>query len=393
LPQSKPKPAEKPLALAALAKPAETPEATGKRPKSSGVKVIMVRVADFRSLTNIEVALDDLTVLVGANNAGKTSLLDAVQFAIGANRRLLNKEDIRLAKDEADVPKDRRAIVDVLLRPVDDDGKIVETFPEGSFWTGLWGTGIAQDEDQDDMVAIRSVLEWSDVYGDYRTTRKFLKEWKPFAEWHDAEDGDTVSAAQIEPIALHYIDAKRDLEDELRTRGSFWRRLTEDLGLSEDEVQKLEEALSDINKTLVEKSEVLQHLRDNLMELNKVITFDNAGIDIAPVPRHLRDLSRGVDVLFNSGGPSAFPLTRHGMGTRSLASLLVFRAYALWRRERAEDGGDEVHTLLALEEPEAHLHPQAQKALFAQIRDIPGQRMISTHSPYFVAQSRLVDRR
>jgi putative ATP-dependent endonuclease of OLD family len=70
---------------------------------------------------------------------------------------------------------------------------------------------------------------------------------------------------------------------------------------------------------------------------------------------------------------------------------LVFRAYALWRKELAEDSGDKVHTLLALEEPEAHLHPQAQKALFAQVRDIPGQRIVSTHSPYFVAQSRLED--
>ncbi len=381
------------MTLANPAQPAEAPKPASKTPKSSGVKVITIRVADFRSLTNIEVVLNDLTVLVGANNAGKTSLLDAAQFAIGANRRLLGKEDIRLANDEADVPKGRRAIVDILLRPVDDDGKIVETFPEGSFWTGLWGPGIAQDDDQDDMVGMRSVLEWSDVYGDYRTTRKFLKEWKPFAEWHDAEVGDIVSAAQIEAIALHYIDAKRDLEDDLRTRGSFWRRLTEDLGLSEDEVLKLEEALSDINKTLVEKSKVLQHLRENLMELKKVIAFEKAGVDIAPVPRHLRDLSRGVDVSLNSGGTSAFPLTRHGMGTRSLASLLVFRAYALWRREKAEDGGDEAHTLLALEEPEAHLHPHAQKALFAQIRDIPGQRIVSTHSPYFVAQSRLEDLR
>jgi putative ATP-dependent endonuclease of the OLD family len=393
LPPSKPKPSKKRVTLADLATPAEVPKAVGWSPTSSGVRLITIRVADFRSLTNIEVALGDLTVLVGANNTGKTSLLDAVQFAIGANRRLLGKEDIRLAKDEADVPKERRAVVDILLRPVDGDGKIVETFPEGSFWTGLWGTGIAQDDEQDDMVGMRSVLEWSDVYGEYRTTRKFLKEWKPFAEWPDAEVGDTASATQIEPIALHYIDAKRDLEDDLRTRGSFWRRLTDDLGLSEGDIQKLEEALSDINKTLVDKSEVLKHLRDNLMELTKVIAFEKAGIDIAPVPRHLRDLSRGVDVSLNSGGASAFPLTRHGMGTRSLASLLVFRAYSLWRRERAEEGGDEVHTLLALEEPEAHLHPHAQRALFAQIRDMPGQRIVSTHSPYFVAQSRLEDLR
>jgi putative ATP-dependent endonuclease of OLD family len=259
MPPSKRDPSEKPVTAADLAKPVKVTADAGAQ--SSRVRLMAVRVADFRSLTNIEVTLGDLTVLVGANNAGKTSLLDAVQFAIGANRRLLGKEDIRLAKDEADVPKERRAVVDILLRPVDDDGKIVETFPGGSFWTGLWGTGVAQDDHQDDMVGMRSVLEWSDICVDYRTMRKFLKEWKPFANWTDAEVGDTVSAAQIEPIALHYIDAKRDLEDDLRTRGSFWRRLTDDLGLSEPDIQKLEGALSEINRTLVDKSEVLKHLR------------------------------------------------------------------------------------------------------------------------------------
>ena len=44
---------------------------------SSGVKVTDVRISNFRSILNIEVLLDDLTVLVGANNSGKTSLLDA----------------------------------------------------------------------------------------------------------------------------------------------------------------------------------------------------------------------------------------------------------------------------------------------------------------------------
>jgi hypothetical protein len=146
MPPSKPKPPERRVRPADLTKRADVPKAAGRTPKSSGVKLVAVRVADFRSLTNIEVVLDDLTVLVGANNAGKTSLLEAVQFAIGANRRLLGKEDIRLAKDEADVPKERRAVVDILLRPVSGDGKIVETFPDGSFWTGLWGTGIAQND-------------------------------------------------------------------------------------------------------------------------------------------------------------------------------------------------------------------------------------------------------
>jgi len=81
------------------------------------------------------------------------------------------------------------------------------------------------------------------------------------------------------------------------------------------------------------------------------------------------------------------------MGTRSLASLLVFRAFASWRDQQAVLNGSNVHTLLALEEPEAHLHPQAQRSLFSQVKSIPGQRIVSTHSPYFAGQSNLSDLR
>jgi putative ATP-dependent endonuclease of OLD family len=44
----------------------------------SEIAVTEVRVSNFRSLANIEVRLSDLTVLIGANNAGKTSFLDAL---------------------------------------------------------------------------------------------------------------------------------------------------------------------------------------------------------------------------------------------------------------------------------------------------------------------------
>jgi putative ATP-dependent endonuclease of OLD family len=356
---------------------------------SSGVAIVCVRIANFRSLQNIEVDIDHLTVMVGANNTGKTSILDGIQAAIGATRRMLTKSDIFLSAGEADVPKDRRAVIDVLLRPIDAKGDLIESFPRGSYWIALWGPGISQHPTEFfDQVAIRTTLAWNAAHGDYRTTRTFLQEWRDFSDWQTAKDQGPATAAQIEPIAMHYIDAKRDLEEDLRSKGSFFRRLTDDLGLSDAEVKAFEATLTKLNQDMISKSEVLKHLSDTLVTLQDVMA-GKAAVDIAPIPRRLRDLSRGIDVTLSTTGSQTFPLDRHGMGTRSLASLLVFRAYASWREERANAAGDKLHTFLALEEPESHLHPQAQRALFNQVKIIPGQRIVSTHSPYFAGQANL----
>lgn len=361
---------------------------------NSGVRVTCCRVFQFRSLTNIEVEFEDLTVLVGANNAGKTSFLDAIYSAVGAGRKTLGQDDVHIAAGEAIAPLERKVIVDICVRPIDENGEYLEVFPEGSFWTGLWGSGIFQDEEFHEFMAFRTTLSWSLVKGDYVLDRKFLKEWKPFSDWLSAEETDkSLSAAQLEPISLHYIDAKRDLDDDLRKQGSFWRRMTDNLGLSGNDITEIEEILSNINQQIVDKSEVLKHLKTNLSDMGSVVATDAAGIDIAPVARRLRDLSKGVDVTFATTGAQSFPLTRHGMGTRSLASLLVFKAFASWRYELAIAQGDKLHSLLALEEPESHLHPQAQRSLFSQIKSIPGQRIVSTHSPYFAGQAKLEELR
>lgn len=359
----------------------------------SGVKITEVRVSNFRSLKQIAVVLNNLTVLLGANNTGKTSFLDAMYAAMGAGRKAFGQEDIFITPGESLPPKDRVTVIDVMVRPVGKDNEILGHFPGGSFWTNLWGDGISQDEQLSDFMAFRTSVAWSMAHGEYVITRKFLKEWRELKDWLLAEEKGPISIAHIEPIALHYIDAKRDLDDDLKRQGSFWRRLTEDLGLTESDINTFETALSSLNQAIIDKSEVLRHLRDNLGDIQSVVAAEKAGVDIAPVARRLRDLSKGVDVTFSTPGAPPFPLTKHGMGTRSLASLLVFRAFVTWKKLQAGKQGDHIHSLLALEEPEAHLHPQAQRAMFTQIKTISGQRIVSTHSPYFAGQAKLEELR
>ena len=51
-----------------------------------------VRIAGFRGLKNIEVELERTTILTGMNNTGKTSLLKALQLALG-NRQFVSQDD------------------------------------------------------------------------------------------------------------------------------------------------------------------------------------------------------------------------------------------------------------------------------------------------------------
>src|SRR5262249_1780906 len=158
-------------------------------------------------------------------------------------------------------------------------------FPTGSFWTALWGSGITQSQTGSDQVAIRTKLAWNAVYGDYRISRNFLREWRPFNDWLAAAEVSPASASDIEPIAMHYIDAERDLEEDLRSKGSFFRRMTDELGLNDTDIQTIETALTQLNQDMIAKSEVLEHLRDTLIRLQDVIASDKTVVDIAPIPR------------------------------------------------------------------------------------------------------------
>ncbi|MEL6036157.1 MAG: AAA family ATPase [Methanothrix soehngenii] len=359
---------------------------------SSGIKISEVRIHNFRSLQNICVDLEWLTILIGENNSGKTSFLDALYAAIGAGRRTVSVEDIFLSPGDRRVPRDRAAVIDIIIRPTDIDGKIIETFPAGSYWLALWGEGVSQDEFENEFAGIRTLIKWDPTKGEYMTSRNFLKDYKSaHDDWINAEIKMAISFAQIEPIGLYLLDAKRDMKDELQNRNSFWYKLISDLDLDDETIERFETVMTNLNEDIISDSPVLSHVQYHLDELYKTIGGNRGSVAITPVPRHLRDLSNGMDVGYATKDAQMFPLSRHGMGTRSLAAVLTFRAYTTWRQ--AHSNRDRVHTMLALEEPESHLHPQAQRALFVQIEAIPGQRIISTHSPIIASQGGILQLR
>jgi putative ATP-dependent endonuclease of the OLD family len=272
----------------------------------SGVVVTEVKVRNYRGLRSVDVELASLTLLIGQNNSGKTSFLNALFAAIGAGQRVISGDDVFLRKTETSAPKDRVIVIDILIRPTNEQGGIADVFPQGSPWLELWGLGVVQDDDARDMVAIRTQFKWNTIKGEYVLERRFLKDWQTDgSKWEQSKPVEkvaAVSAQQIEPLALYLLDAKRDIAEDMRARSSFWTRMVEEHGLSAEDVIRIEKELSEINKDIVESSDVLTHIQSYLNEFHETLSCDQDSVSITPLARHLRDLSRGMDVVVLHGG-------------------------------------------------------------------------------------------
>ncbi|MEQ9616832.1 MAG: AAA family ATPase [Phycisphaerales bacterium] len=376
--------------------PATAPiqDATATTPRA-GIFVKEVRIRHFRCLRSVDIELDALTLLIGQNNAGKTSFLNALFAAIGAGQRGLSSDDVFIDTGEVSAPKARTVVIDILIRPTTGDDRIADEFPQGSPWLELWGSGIVQDDEDHDLAAIRTQYKWNAVKGEYVLDRRFLKDWQTdSSKWEDSkpvEKVPPVTSQQIEPLALYLLDAKRDIAEDLRSRSSFWSKMVDEHGLDPTDVDRIEETLTAINKDIVDSSTVFTHVQGHLREFHETLSCDQESIAITPLARHLRDLSRGMDVVLSTRGAPPFPLHQQGMGTRSLGTFFTFWAFTTWRQKQST--ADAVHPMMALEEPETHLHPQAQRAMFRQIYRMPGQRIISTHSPYICGQCEIAHMR
>ena len=73
------------VAVAPKVTPTEDSAAKVVAPQAK-IALAQVRVEDFRGLRDLCVTLDPLTVLIGENNAGKTSFLQALGIIFGPSR-------------------------------------------------------------------------------------------------------------------------------------------------------------------------------------------------------------------------------------------------------------------------------------------------------------------
>lgn len=355
-----------------------------------GISIFKVRIENFRSIKNLELTLSMTNVVIGANNCGKSNFLKAINVALSQNRTI-SSDDIYVDKDEV-LDNAKCATIDIMLRPVDDTNKVVSNFSD--FWIGVFTEGwITTGDSIGDYVGIRTILQYDALRNDYIVVRKQITDW-----------GDTISSASVSRrkaftgdmniyISSFYMDAQRDVVDDIKDRKSYFGRATSRVDLPQEKVLEIERQLNDVNSQIVQSIPALSQTATRISAIAATVGAVDGTIQIEPLARKMTDLHKGMDVVFRDGNAARLPVSQHGMGTRSWISFLTLGAYVDWEKQRLieDDPESESYIMLTMEEPEAHLHPQAQQKLYSQLCNFSGQKIISTHSPSVVSQANLAD--
>jgi putative ATP-dependent endonuclease of OLD family len=162
-------------------------------------------------------------------------------------------------------------------------------------------------------------------------------------------------------LPIDVLAALRDAEKDLATwRHSPLRPLIEGLtaGLGEDDRDAIQEAVDTAQNALAERDEVrtvAQIIGDRLQEMVGPAHATSISLGIAPT--RIDALLRALRLLIDGGA--------RGIADASLGTAnLIFLALKSLELDRLVADGERDHTFLAVEEPEAHLHPHVQRLVY-----------------------------
>ena len=336
------------------------------------MRLTTVRIRNFRCIRDLTADLDETTVLIGENNSGKTAFLEAIRVCLerlrGRDRGSFGEYDYHL-QDNASAPADADPI-EITLSFLETDAA-----PWNEGVVQALGNLFVRDDDGRRRVTLRVASSFDQASAEFVTDWDFLD-----ADGNPLPAGKAISQLttfqRLSPS--FYLSALRDASRHFAAKGRFWRTFLAESGIAEGDREDLTTALAALNERLIGAHEPLREVRTRLEDTGKVIEFGvNEAVSIDALPTQLFSLLSRAQVNLASRSGARIPVELQGEGTQSLAVLLLFGAFL---RSKLSDLDPDALPITALEEPEAHLHPSAIRSLMGIVRDLPGQKLVSTHS-------------
>jgi putative ATP-dependent endonuclease of OLD family len=347
-----------------------------------------IRIENFRCFRLLEMRLrPGVNVVVGENNAGKTSLLAAIDKALGPTPRFSVDDFYSTDTDVAKSPL-QPIRIDVELRPARVGASTGGGQPTSPNFSQAFQreAGARIDFDpatKEPLITLRTQASVSPGLAEAEV------EFFSIRSNGTAQLLSRSLRAALRSYSPYYqASAFRDIVADLGKQTSFWGRIMDSAVVDSATKKKVQAGAVQLNEDVQKGAARLGDLRGRLKSIGRVIALapDDEDVYLSAIPVELHDLLRNLQVTVKlRDAPRSFELSQHGEGIRSIAFLEVFRAFVDYVALE-ENHNPECSPILGVEEPEVHLHPHAHRAVALTLADVPHQLFMTTHSGT-VAQS------
>ncbi|MFV8324917.1 ATP-dependent nuclease [Flavobacterium sp. ZS1P14] len=403
------------------------------------MRIKQLRVKNFRLLDNVVLNIeDDITLIVGKNNTGKTSLFEAINIFVKAqeisfedfsqstysiyNRLMhfidkINKLDFNSISEarkeiferiiqnqmpkvqlfievEYDIQEDSLINLSEFVTDLDEnrnDATILISY-ESNNSLGLFSSFMKREKEE------VSLIHW------LKDNLKTFYQIKCFAVDKDSnfkKEIDFNFKSKIEKIvSFEDIKASRTLDDtkadKNKTLATGFSHYYRERDKTKEDVKKLEETLLGVSKDL--KLDYENVLKDVIVDLNNFGASTTIAIPQIEIDSEFNSesvIKNNIKYYYRQDGIN-LPESYNGLGYSNLIFMILELTSFIERFKNSSVEKKSEFLTILIEEPEAHMHPQMQQVFIKQItkkinearrNGINIQLIITTHSSHIIAEA------
>ncbi len=378
------------------------------------MKIAKIKIENFRGYKN-EVVIDfkDLTVFVGKNDIGKSTILEALDIFFNENKGVIKieKDDInKFNKNEGnneikitvlfkDLPTsltldttNPTTLEDEYLLNSEGLLEVVKKYPnagkEKVFIKAKHPTNPACEDlllkKNSELKTILGEIECEDKTKNAVIRKAIWKHFKSDLQLSDIEIDVTKEDAKniweqlknYMPLFALFQSDRKNSDGDNEVQDPLKEAVKQIL--NNDEIQnKFSEIATEVERKL---KEVADRTLEKLREMNEDVA--NSLNPVIPTADKLKwtDVFKNVSI----SGDEDIPINKRGSGIKRLVLLNFFRAEA----ERRKEERNVPNIIYAIEEPETSQHPEHQRKLIEAFKELSEtentQIILTTHSPAIV---------
>lgn len=348
------------------------------------MKIKNISVNGFRCLSDFTVRFeDDLTVIVGENDSGKTSLVDCLKVITqGSNVEIddfnHNSETIEISVDVNDFVFERKYVKD-------GDRVDVGTLkarPKKHYLENAFKFLIDDGLDLSDNGVIEEIKKLAKIFGlTVRANSNVSNLQQAILQKIDnTEDGVVIENANFPPFNNIQLDGKQFenvsgffKEVFLKEKqGEIWQESIDGETTIEEFVRDRIDSYSiNIEKDIKDKG---------ILERMQLFIRDLTEVKIEPIYQK-RDLNIDAKVKFMENG-NEISIEKKGDGTKRRITMALLE----YKKEQSMLEHDS-STIYLLDEPDTHLHVKAQIEFLETVKKFSNngsQVILTTHSPFII---------